>query len=116
MKEVSLKNNSETLQKLYKGSGCTMLGYMPEELPLYINQLKENGFLKEDFTVYTCDGSDLNTEFKLEGQNKFPDDLHIFIIDPADMKDLGKFAISLRFQMGYRWLDDIINNSRPDEY
>ena len=47
---------------------------------------------------------------------KFNDDLNVFIIDLEDMKNIERFAISLRFERGYRWLDDIVNNSRQEEY
>lgn len=104
----------QKLNQLYQGSACTMLGYMPDELHLYTDELKENGFLKEDFTVYEFKGKDLNETFELT--DKFNDDLNVFIIDLEDMKDIGRFAVTLRFERGYRWLDDIVNNSRQEEY
>lgn len=114
MKKVELKAFDKKLYQLCDGSACTMLGYMPEELHLYINQLKENNFLKDEFTVYTCQGKDLNKTFNLSGTDEFQDNLDIFIIDLDDMYNLDKFAITLRFQMGYRWLDDIIQNARHE--
>lgn len=102
--------NNINLQKLYNGSACTMLGYMPEELHLYIDELKNEGFLKDDYEVVQVTGKDLNDEFELV--DRFPDDLHVFIIDLEGMKDIGRFAVTLRFERGYRWLDDIVNNSR----
>ena len=108
---ISIKQADDArLQKLYKESACTMLGYMPEELHLYIEQLQDNGFLEDDYTIYTIKGSVLNSAFLLV-DDPFPEDLNIFIIPLDCMKNIEQFATTLRFTMGYRWLDDIINNS-----
>lgn len=113
MKFNTKQVNNEILQKLYDGSACTQLGYMPEELHLYIKEMQEEGFLKdEEITVYTYSGKDLNNCFELEGNNRLSDTLNIFSIDLDQIENLGKFATSLRFVRGYRWLDDIIDNSR----
>lgn len=100
----------EQLQKLYDGSACTMLGYQPDELHLYIEQLQENDFLKDGFRIYETTGQELNDAFELS--DKLPDGLNVFIIDLNDMKDISKFAVGLRLQMGYRWLDDVVNNRK----
>jgi len=115
-KELKSTNIQDRLRldNLYQRSACTMLGYMPEELHLYTDELKENGFLKDKFTVYTTKGEDINSYFDLEGDNRFPDNLNIFIIDLDDMENISKFAVTLRFERGYRWLTDVIGNSRPD--
>ena len=112
MKNIKLQNNAQILNELYCGSACTMLGYMPEELHLYVDELKENGFLKDEFTVYETSGEEFNNVFGLD--DPFPNDLNIFIISLEDMKDIPRFAVSLRFERGYRWLDDIVNNSRKE--
>lgn len=107
--EIKLTDSKE-LQKLYKGSACTQLGFMPEELHLYINQLADNGFIGENPKVYTYSGKTLNEFIGVPAA--FPEDLNVFSISLDDMKDTGKFAVTLRFQMGYRWLDDIVDNKR----
>lgn len=105
---------AEKLNDLYKGSACTMLGYIKDELYLYINQLIAGGYLKPDFKVYETTGAIINETFGLD--DPLPDELNVFIIDLDDMNKLNEFAIGLRFQMGYRWLDDIVNNKRRDEF
>lgn len=110
--EVIKCHTTEELWKLCGNSACTMLGYMPEELHLYIEQLHENGFIGDKIKVYTYDGLLLN-KF-LNNPHKFDNNLNIFSIDLDDMKDIEKFAVTLRFKMGYRWLDDIHdNNCKP---
>lgn len=105
-----MKATKEQLQNLFEHSACTMLGYVPEELDLYTNQLKENGYLKDNFTVYETKGLDINIQFELT--DPLPNDLNVFIIDLDDMENVGEFAIGLRFDMGYRWLDDVVENRR----
>ena len=112
MKNIKLQNNAQILNELYDGSACTMLGYMPEELHLYINELKENGYLNDEFTVYETSGEELNSVFDLT--NPFPNDLNVFIISLDDMKNISKFAVGLRFRRGYRWLDDVVDNARRE--
>lgn len=111
MKFTTTKPNTIQLQQLKANSACTMLGYIPEELHLYIEEMKKQGFLKdEEIQVYTCQGSDLNDVFELPESELFPNDLNVFIIDLDQIDNIGKFAITLRFQLGFRWLDDIIEN------
>lgn len=104
--------DKEQLKELYEKSACTMLGYQLNELPLYIEELKEEGYLNDTFTVYQTNGKAVNETFELKGDNKFSNNLNIFIISLEDMKEVNRFAVSLRLERGYRWLDDIIDNSR----
>lgn len=94
------------LQKLYKKSACTMVGYIPTELPLYIEELKAHGFLNEKFTVYETITEELSRTFDVEVSSG----VNVFIIDLDDMQNIPAFSVGLRFNRGYRWLDDIIDN------
>ena len=89
-----------------------MIGFIPSELNLYIEELYSKDFINSEITVYTTKGKEMNLSFDLVGDKMFKNDLNIFIIDLDCMKNISKFRVSLRFERGYRWLDDIINNSK----
>ena len=111
MKFKTIKPTPTQLHQLESGSACTMLGYIPEELHLYIEEMEKQDFLKdEEIKVYTCQGSDLNAVFELPESEFYPNDLNVFIIDLDQLNNIGKFAVTLRMQLGFRWLDDIIDN------
>ena len=113
--EVVEVKTTQPLSDLWSGSACTMLGYLPKELELYIKQLREHGFLKDEkVKVYTYKGSLLN-KF-CHNPEAFPEDLNIFSIDLNQMENVASFALSLRLQMGYRWLDDIYDNNKEEPY
>jgi hypothetical protein len=62
----------------------------------------------KDGTGYVTTGKTMNEICHLTGTNAYPDDLTIFSI--KDFKGLA-------FQVGARWMDDIIeNNARREDY
>jgi len=90
-------------------SAVTMMGYMPEELHLYIDAIKD--FLEDGVPVvmeYT--GKQLN---EVAGTN-LPNGLNMFSIGLGFMKDISKFAVTIRFEYGFRWLDDIVSNHKQE--
>lgn len=104
------KPNAVVLHNLCNDSALTMIGYMKEELELYIDELKP--FIKGDkISVYEYTGRDLELAFNVNFGN---DLVNIFSIMLDDLQDIGKLAVTLRFERGYRWLDDIVDNLRPD--
>lgn len=111
MKNIKLQG-SKTLKELYEGSACTMLGYLPEELHLYIEELQKEGYVNEP-TVYETTGSEINIVFELA--DPLPEDLNVFLISLDEFENISKFAVTLRFERGYRWFDDVINNRRREE-
>lgn len=82
---------------------------MPEELHLYMDFIKE--FLKEDpvVAVYTSDF--LNS---VMGTN-LQEGINMFSIDLSYMKDVPKFSVTKRFEIGFRWLDDIVDNNLEEQ-
>lgn len=110
-----MKENTKIIRKeatpseltmLRDGSALTMVGYKLEELELYINELKP--FIdNESIIVYQTTGKDLMHHFEVVS---LPADVNIFMISLDELKDIGKLSVGLRFQRGYRWLDDVINN------
>lgn len=102
------KATSEELEKLANGSALTMLGYLPEELHLYVQVL--DPFIKGDsVTVYETSAEALNETFDFT--RKLPSGLNVFAIDLEELKDVAKLAVTVRFDYGFRWLDDIVSNS-----
>jgi hypothetical protein len=98
----------EELKKLAKGSALTMLGYLPEETHLYVETLRQ--FIKGDsVTVYETSAEALNETFDFT--RKLPSGLNVFAIDLEELKDVAKLAVTVRFDYGFRWLDDIVSNS-----
>lgn len=64
--------------------------------------------------VYITLGSTMNKLFGLTGTNAYPADLHIVSVDLQDIENSAKIALP-RFEVGGRWLDDIIENNLTRE-
>ena len=60
--------------------------------------------------VYVTDGRLMNESYGLTGDNAYPADLHIVSIVLDDFENLGAL-IGPRFEIGARWMDDIIENN-----
>ena len=106
------QHNEKVLDDLYEHSACTMLGYIPSELDLYLEELHSEGFLEDIGRVWQTTGEVINEHFGLT--RPLPNDLNVFIIDLEYMKHIGEFAVGLRFERGYRWLDDVVDNARRE--
>ena len=52
----------------------------------------------------------MNTIYNLTKVNMYPDDLNIVCVDLNDMKEPDKITLP-RFDVGGRWLDDVIENN-----
>ena len=100
--------SSDELKELIKGSACTMLGYILDELSLYVDELIDNDFVEKDVTIFQTTSNFVNKV----AHTHLQEDLNIFSIKLEDMKNIPKFSVGLRFQRGYRWLDDIVDNGR----
>lgn len=64
--------------------------------------------------VYITAGRTMNHIYNLAGMNKYPADVHIVSVDLNDLESPNKLILS-RFEVGGRWLDDIIANNRAYE-
>lgn len=60
--------------------------------------------------IFVTSGKLMNESYHLKGNNKYPDDLHIVSIKLEDMVKPQAVVIP-RFQVGGRWMDDIISNN-----
>ena len=60
--------------------------------------------------VFVTSGKLMNDSFGLKGNRRYPDDLNIVSIKLEDMEAPQAIVIP-RFQVGGRWMDDIIDNN-----
>lgn len=106
---------NEMLKAAYDGSYYTITGAggdLQEWKDGYAAMLKEQGIGEIskwiDFT-----GKDMNSEFNLSGNNRYPDELH-FLAFSLDGLEIAKLAM-FKLKMGDRWFDDIVNNNAARE-
>lgn len=100
------------LDELINDSALTFVGLLADDENL--NAVKEwieqhTPFKKED--AYIFDGSLMNREFGLTGDNAYPEGGNCTFIC-VKLSDLEKpMALTIpRFQVGGRWLDDVVSN------
>ena len=91
------------------GSALTIEGLAEESIPDFIGWVKElTPMINED--AYIIKGKTMNDAYNLTGNNAYPDDCTIVSIDLNDMENYNA-VIFPRFQIGARWLDDIVDNN-----
>jgi len=107
---------SELFKKAYEGSYYTIIG-CGGELRDWMDGYEElltKAEIGKPSEWFEFTGRDMNAEYGLTGNNRYPDDLH-FLCFPLDGLAVGKLAM-FKLQMGDRWFDDIVdNNARRDE-
>lgn len=106
--EITTKKQCESLRN---NSALTWEGLSADDESL--NQLKDwiNRYTKLlNERVYIIHGKQMNKWYKLTGNNAYPDDLTIVSIDLQDIESVQAIVIP-RFEVGGRWLDDIIDNN-----
>lgn len=111
--------DSEKISELENGSAFTFEGLdaSDESLQGLVDFLKENskGF-KTPVTIYTWSGKEFNDKYGLTGNNAYPEDLTFVSISLDSWSEMGNLPM-LKFQVGARWLDDIVdNNARREGY
>ena len=106
---------NEKLKEAYAGSYYTITGAggdLQEWKDGYASMMREQGIGTItkwiDFT-----GKDMNDEFNLTGDNRYPDDLR-FLAFPLTGLNVGKLAI-FKLRMRDRWFDDIVDNNARRE-
>lgn len=98
------------------GSAATIEGLELSSIPKYVELIEKLGgkFKQKDdekLTVYVTSGLQMNTSFRLRGDNRYPDDTHIVSIRLSDFDCDNSFYIN-RLRFGIRWMDDILDNNR----
>lgn len=106
---------NKVLCRAYEGSYYTIVGaggVLQEWKDGYSSWLQREGIGQvKDWVQFT--GKDMNSEFELTGDNRYPDELQ-FLAFPLDGLNVGKLAM-FKIQMGDRWFDDIVDNLRREK-
>ena len=101
----------QQLDELANGSALTFVGLIAddENLGAVAEWIKQHTkMIRED--AYIFDGGLMNREFGLTGDNAYPEGNCTFVcIKLEDLETPMALAIP-RFQVGGRWLDDVISN------
>lgn len=106
--EVKKVTSKEEIEELRNRSALTMEGLLADE-----NNLKDfEDWIKQytptdKIVFHIISGKLMSDSYHLTGDNRYPDDLEIVSVTGIDQ---GSIAIP-RFQIGARWLDDIIDNN-----
>lgn len=110
-------SSKEVFKKAYEGSYYTIIGAGGDlqEWKDGYNELLEKEEIghvdNNDFVTFS--GKDMNDEYNLTGDNRYPDDL-TFLAFPLDNLNIGKLAI-FKLKMRDRWFDDIVDNNLDRE-
>ena len=109
-------NNRATLDALYNNSALTFEGVAAsdENVKAVLTWVKNYTPLKRE-DVYVIEGSLMNREYGLTGDNAYPEtDCTILCIKLDDMEK--PMAVTLpRFTVGGRWFDDVVDNNARRE-
>lgn len=105
--------DSDKISELEKGSAFTWEGMAvdDENLNGIVDFFKKNtkGF-KTPVTMYNWTGNEFNEKYGLTGSNAYPDDLNFLSIPLDAWSEMGNLPM-VKFQVGARWLDDIVDNN-----
>ena len=111
--ELIIHCDKKTIKYLYDRSALTFEGcaLTRDNLDFLVKWLKEhNCDFKGDQKFYVISGKLMNDTYQLTGDNRYPDDLTILCIDLNDLTNVGAIVLP-RFELGGRWLDDVIDNN-----
>lgn len=105
------------MEALYNKSALTFegIGRDNTNVSFIKDWLKQHGALinNKDLVIWWCTGEFMNYYSDLRGDNAYPDDLNIMIVD-SDTIEMGKIIMA-RFELRGRWLDDVIDNNERRE-
>ena len=118
--EIKIIPADETkIRELKNGSAFTWEGLsgLENDKEVILDDFKKANVLDdvEIFEFYTWKGELMNQIYQLTGSNAYPEDL-TFVSIPLSMfnNNIGKLAL-VKFQLGARWLDDIVDNNARRE-
>lgn len=104
-------NSKKELAELKEKTILTLVGMIDSEdnIKSIFEYFDETTGMKE-YRYYLFKGRLMNSYCELKGENKYPNDLNFIGIDIDDMTK-PSVIITKRFEIGARWLDDIIDNN-----
>ena len=104
--------NHAGLVNLYDQSALTWEGMSDDadNLQAIADWLEDNGCPLKHPEIYRISGRTMNTQYHLTNDNRYPDDLTILCI-PLDNIENSTKLVSLRFDVGARWFDDVVDNN-----
>ncbi len=108
VKEVTTREEIEEL-----GSALTLEGLAEESFGEFIKWIEKYTKLCNKI-IYVIKGSTMNSIYNLTGNNKYPSDCTIASVKLSDMENYSSIILP-RFNIGGRWLDDIIANNLDRE-
>ena len=103
----------EQLGMLYEDNACTLVGLTESSVGDMLEAMHDRGFIKDDnlnVDVYIIKGRLMNDVYSLTGDNAYQDDLTIVCVPLKFMKNISEFAVTMRFEYGFRWFNDIVDN------
>lgn len=112
--EIIHVTSKEELDYLYDHSALTMVGLREESIQEYWDDfiVKNTTFSGE--RVFVFKGSLMNSVYGLTGTNAYQD--HITFVS-ISLEDIDPEPIIFkRFQIGARWLDDIVDNNARRQF
>lgn len=112
--KINQIKTKEQINELINVSALTFEGMGTEEenLQEIIGWLEEHkATTDKDIEFHIIKGELMNTVFGLTGDNKYPNDLTIVSVTGINQ---SKIALP-RFEVGGRWLDDIVDNNKRRE-
>lgn len=100
------------IEELKEGSALTFEGTCIDDdnLEWLMKWFEEHDckMLRDDF--YVIKGKQMNDKYGLTGNNRYNDDLNILCVKLSDLSQINNIIMP-RFEIGGRWLDDVIDNN-----
>ncbi len=108
--------SEEQLDELYNSSALTFVGVSSEEESLnqIVDWLKEKTEISNPLHIYITSGKTMNENYRLTGDNAYPNNLTIISIKIEEIKNINAIVMA-RFEVGGRWFDDIVDNNAMRE-
>ena len=116
MKKIFV-NTHEQLDELIADSALTWEGLKmntDEDYADVTGWMRKQGAEPKTDNVYITLGKTMNALEGLTGSNAYPNDLSIVSFKLSEIENAMKLAVP-RFQVGGRWMDDIVENNRRRE-
>ena len=104
-------NSKDQFEKLYKSNALTLLGLDDTDKNLYsfAKWIKDLSEISNPLNMYIIKGKQMNEQYGLSGNNKYPNEFRIVCVELEDIKQAEKIVIP-RFQISGRWFNDVVDN------